>query len=103
MNPENFPTGSIYNDLEVIAAYSPFCDAMFVDREVENLSRQGELGRCLASGANIFSLRSKEAFLSYLKTLEKEASSEHLNLVKDVYGPNAGTPFLNLLTWDKEK
>jgi hypothetical protein len=103
MKPENFPTGSIYNDLDVIAAYSPFCDAMFVDLEMENLSRQGDLGRCLASGAKIFSLRSKEAFLNYVKGLENEASREHLNLVKEVYGPSAGTPFLELLTWDKMK
>ena len=103
MKPDNFPTGSIYNDLDVIAAYSPYCDAMFVDLEVESLSRQGDLGRCLATGAKFFSLRSKEAFLDYLKEVERNASSEHLALVKDVYGSSAGTPFLSLLTWDKNK
>jgi hypothetical protein len=57
----------------------------------------------LATGAKFFSLRSKEAFLDYLKELERNASSEHLALVKDVYGSSAGTPFLSLLTWDKNK
>ena len=103
MNPENYPSGSIYNDLEVIAAYSPYCDAMFVDQEMDNLSRQGDLGKCLASGARIFSLRSKEAFLEYLRQLEKDASLEHIALVKEVYGPDAGTPFIDLLNWDKRK
>lgn len=103
MNPDNFPTGSIYNELDVVAAYSPYCDAMFVDLEMESLSRQGELRRSLASGAKFFSLRSKDAFLEYLKDLERNASSEHLALVRDVYGPSAGEPFLGLLTWDKKK
>lgn len=103
MNPEKFPSGSLYNDLEVIAAYSPYCDVMFVDKEMENLTRQGDLGRCLSSGARIFSLRSKEDFLEYLKKLEADASPDHIALTKEVYGPDAGTPFRSLLTWDKKK
>jgi len=103
MKPESFPSGSIYNDLEALAAYSPYCDAMFMDEEVDHYSRQGQLRNTLEPGAKVFSLRSKEAFLAYLKDLENEATADHLELVRQVYGPNAGSPFLSLLTWDKKR
>lgn len=97
MSEENYPQGSIYNDIEAVGAFSPYCDAMFVDREIEHLTRQGDLGRYLSSGAKIFSLRNKDDFLEYLRDLERSASPEHMNLVREVYGPCAGRPFVELL------
>lgn len=97
MNPDHFPSGSLYNDLDVVAAFSPYCDAMFVDNEMENLARQGDLGKCLASGAKIFSLRSKDQFLEYLRGIESTVPQEHLDLVREVYGPDADTPYTTLL------
>ena len=99
MSPDNYPRGSIYNDLDVVSAYSPYCDAMFVDKEVEHLSRQGDLGRYLKSGAKFFSLRNKDDFLTYLRDLERSAAPEHLQLVREVYGSDAGRPFLELLKY----
>ena len=97
MNPDHFPSGSLYNDLDMVAAYSPYCDAMFVDNEMENLASQGDLRKCLASGSKIFSLRSKDQFLDYLRGLESSATQEHLALVREVYGPDAGIPYTTLL------
>ena len=29
--PDRFPKAGMYNDIDVVAMYSPFCDAMFVE------------------------------------------------------------------------
>ena len=39
---KNFPESSMYNDIDAVAMYSPFCDAIFVD-EIAHLTTQGEL------------------------------------------------------------
>ena len=55
---ESFPKGSMYNDIDVVAMYSPFCEAMFVDKEIAHLTKQGELreelgGRTHSPCANV--------------------------------------------------
>lgn len=98
--PENFPTPGIYNDIAAIAAYSGFCDAMFVDKEASHLGAQAEMKRELAGSARLFSLRKKEreAFMAYLDEVEKNADSEHIKLVHDVYGADWSKPFVDLLS-----
>jgi len=97
---ENFPNGSMYNDVDVVSAYAPFCDAMFVDKEIAHLASQAELKKELVGRARLFSLRQREreAFIDYLKGIETNAPPEHLKLVREVYGESWGTPFLQLLS-----
>ncbi|HRE04169.1 MAG TPA: hypothetical protein PKX00_01075 [Opitutaceae bacterium] len=96
---ENFPTGSLFNDVDVVAAYAPFCDAMFVDKQVSHLAAQGELKRELSSYCCLFSFRQgeHEQFLDYLANIERSASPEHLAKVTEVYGADWPTPYLDLL------
>jgi len=89
----------MFNDVDVVAAYAPFCDAMFVDKEISHLAHQGELRRELNGSATLFSLRADEdrQFLAFLDQIEADASSEHLKLVAEVYGTNWEKPYLELL------
>ena len=48
----------MYNDIDAVAMYSPFCDAMFVDKEIAHLTKQGELREEL-TGKSGFSLCAK--------------------------------------------
>jgi hypothetical protein len=90
----------MYNDVHVVSAYAPFCDAMFVDKEIAHLASQAELKKELAGRARLFSLRpqERETFIDYLKGIEANASPEHLKLVREVYGENWGSPFVQLLS-----
>jgi len=97
--PDKFPGGGMFNDVDVVAAYAPFCDAMFVDKEVSHLAHQGELRRELRGSANLFSFRADEdqQFLAFLDQIEADTSPEHLKLVTEVYGTNWEKPYLELL------
>ena len=99
--PGRFPKGSMYNDIDVVAMYSPFCEAMFVDKEIAHLTKQGELREELGGRTRFFSLRQREKneFLDYLNGIERSASAEHLALVEEVYGPPK--PYVDLLRDDR--
>jgi hypothetical protein len=95
---KNFPQSSMYNDIDAVAMYSPFCDAMFVDKEIAYLTTQGELGTEFGGEhPRFFSLRQTEEFLAYLDDIEGSASTQHLQLVEEVYGADWTTPYVDLL------
>jgi hypothetical protein len=98
-SPENYPSGSLYNDVDMVAAYSQFCDAMFVDKQVSHLASQAELKRELSGRCRLFSFRKSESedFLDYLAQIESEATTEHLAKVTEVYGADWPTPYVDLL------
>jgi hypothetical protein len=98
--PDKFPKGGVFNDIDTVAAYSPFCDAMFVDKEISHFAKQRELKKELSTNGRLFSLRANEkaAFIDFLKSIETDASGEHLRLVEEVYGPDWATPFEELLS-----
>lgn len=100
--PENFPTGSLYNDVDVVAAFAPYCDAMFVDKQVSHLATQAELKRELAPHCSIYSFRKgeDEQFLEYLAEIEKDATPAHLEKVAEVYGADWPSPYVDLLARD---
>jgi hypothetical protein len=91
--PDRFPKASMYNDIDTVAMYSPFCDAMFVDKEIAHLTNQRELREELGARTRFFSLRQSEKteFLDYLDGIEGGASAEHLQLVEEVLGQQRHT------------
>jgi len=95
----NFPRSGMFNDIEAVAAFAPYCDAMFVDKEISRLAHQPEIKKDLGGRARLFSLRhdEAEAFLDYLERIEVEAPRLHIDLVKEVYGSDWATPFWELL------
>ncbi|HTH48869.1 MAG TPA: hypothetical protein VMB21_15250 [Candidatus Limnocylindria bacterium] len=99
-NPETVGSGML-NDIDQLAAYSPFCDAMFVDKQIALLAAQGELKDELGSGARLYSLHNDggAAFLAYLDSIEQGAPAGHLEKVAEVYGKEWPKPFLELLEY----
>ena len=97
--PNTFPRAGMFNDIDLVAAYAPFCDALFIDRQIAILASQGELKDELAGVGRIFSLHEggEAAFLAYLDGIEAAAAPEHLLKVAEVYGPDWPTPYLGLL------
>ncbi len=74
------------NDVEAVAAYAPFVDAIFIDKECALLLTQGRPGRELNFRARVFSLTNREEFLAYLRQLEADASDEVRRYAKVIYG-----------------
>jgi hypothetical protein len=74
------------NDVEAVAAYAPFVDAMFIDKECSLLLRQGRPGKELNFRARIFSLTNQDEFLDYLSGLEAQAGDEMRRYAQIIYG-----------------
>src|SRR3546814_17909431 len=64
------------NDVEAVAAYAPFVDAMFIDKECALLLTQGRPGQELTFRARIFSMTNREEFMDYLSGLEVQDRSD---------------------------
>lgn len=79
-------TRGIMNDIRAIAAYAPYVDAMFVDRECAELLNEEPLKSALSYRARIFSYSNADAFLDYLRALEANASDEVRGCAKRIYG-----------------
>lgn len=79
-------TRGIMTDFQAIAAYAPYVDAMFVDRECALLLKEGELRDELDYRAQIFSYANKDDFLAYLRELEARASAEVRDFAGRIYG-----------------
>lgn len=96
---ETFPRAGMSNDIDLVAAYAPFCDALFVDKQISHLAAQPELKRELAGSGQLFSLRDGEdqEFLKYLDQIETAASPAHLDAVAAVYGACWPKPYMELL------
>ena len=77
------------NDVEAVAAYAPFVDAMFIDKECALLLTQGRHRKELQYRARIFSLTNRDEFLDYLRAMEAEASDEVRSYAQIIYGLDA--------------
>ena len=74
------------NDVKMISGYAPYVDAMFIDNECAALLSEEPLKSELKFKARIFSLNSKDDFLEYLRSIERDADPKILKSVRDVYG-----------------
>ncbi|HAN09533.1 MAG TPA: hypothetical protein DCP90_02855 [Clostridiales bacterium] len=77
---------SIVNDIKVISTYLPYCDSMFIDNECAKLLSDEPVNSRIGFDTKVFSLSSKNNFLSYLDDIKEEVTQEHLDLVVELYG-----------------
>ncbi len=90
------PKGHPFNDVDMLSAYLPYCDVMFVDTEMRGLLDEKPLKTTLNYGTRIFSLRAKQEFLDFLDQIESSASAEHLAKVREVYGDGWEKPYVEV-------
>lgn len=77
---------SLINDFQAIAAYAPYVDAMFIDRECAALLGEGDLRQQLCYRAKIYSHTNKDEFIAYLRELEARATAEVRSYAMRIYG-----------------
>lgn len=95
-------------DVQFISSYLPYCDALFVDKESEQLLKEFPKNtpnhlRLKEFSAKVFSLRNKEQFLEYLDSVVNEIPNEQLEIVKDVSGEDYGKPYWEIIEYEKRE
>jgi hypothetical protein len=85
-------------DIQMIGAYLPYMDAIFVDRffggELRSKPIRDEVERFRA---RVFTAADLRKFLDYLETIESNVSSELRSAVTDVYGDEWLQPYRDVL------
>lgn len=98
------PSRGTITDVSAIASLAPYCQAMFLDKEMAAYLREAPLKDEIERfGTRIFSLNSRERFVAFLDELEENAGPPWAALVERVYGPDWLEPFLSVVVDGKER
>ena len=79
-------TRGFMNDIMAISTYSPYVDAMFIDKECASLLSEQPLASDLHYRARIFSMANVGEFIKYLDDLESEITEDVRALATRIYG-----------------
>ena len=82
------PTQGFSVDVDAMGCLVPYCDAMFMDREIAGLWKdiQSSPARRLPYETKVFSKASKDEFLSYLEQLDQSVPAEQRRYSDEVVG-----------------
>jgi len=97
------PSDGIANDISMVSTILPYCDAMFIDREMHGILNHAELKEDVKNKykTNIYSVANKKEIMEYLDSIESAASEAHLKKVKEVYGEDWPKPFIEMYNYKK--
>ncbi len=95
-NGQKAPTGSMWTDIDMVSVLLPYCDAVFVDREIGGLLSEGGITGKLGCQTKVFSRRSYDDFLAYLREIEHSATDKHIETLRQVYGEDYATPYTTM-------
>ena len=91
------PDQGTANDIDLVSAYLPYCDAMLVDNRTRAMLERGVPKKhTLNYPCRLFSPNVGKKFLVYLKNVEAEADPLILALVRQVYGETWLKPFVTM-------
>ena len=97
------PDDGASNDIRMVSAYMPYCDAMLVDNRIRAMLTSLPKLYALQYPCRLFSRNNGDSFLTYLKDLERDGDPLILALVRDVYGPDWPTPFVEMYEVDRRR
>lgn len=75
-----------YTDLDHIAHYAPYCDAIAIDNAMAELMKKPDVALSETYGVKVFSLNTVEAFHAWLDEIEASMTDEHHEALTAVYG-----------------
>jgi ribosomal protein S18 acetylase RimI-like enzyme len=87
------PDRGMMTDVTTVSTLLPYCDAMFIDNRCHRLLKAATEGAGLVYDASVFSLARRDELVAWLDELEASVSTEHLALVKQVYGDSWLEPY----------
>jgi ribosomal protein S27AE len=82
------PTRGFTTDVDTVSNLLPYCDAMFMDREIAGLWKETQLSPShrLPYATKVFSLQSKQQFLDYLEALDRAVPAEQRKYAEEFLG-----------------
>ncbi len=83
-------------DIRMVSVLLPYCDAMFVDREMHALLSENPTADRVGFRTKVFSARNSEEFITFLQSIKNDAPTKHLSLLKEVYGDDWADPYYGL-------
>lgn len=83
---KRLPNRGTMNDIEAIATYGPYVDAMFLDRECAALLNEEPLKSDLPINGRVFSTANGAEFIEYLEELSSNAPADVRKLAASIYG-----------------
>lgn len=89
MKKENIKS-SFSIDVMAMSTLLPFCDAMFLEKQMAGFFRDNPLKNVLSKMPRIFSLAGKNDFWNIFNSIEASTVKDHLQLVTQVYGADWG-------------
>lgn len=90
------PNVGTSNDLSFISAFTPYCDALFIDNAFKENIKQGDKNLKLGISSKFYSANDFKGFFDYLDSIEASAPKDHLEKVKEVYGDDWGQPYTTM-------
>lgn len=78
--------GGVFFDVQHIATYAPYSDAIFIDNQMANLVKQPTVGITDRFGTQVFSRSTMDEFLSWLDNVESSMTQEHEEALRRAYG-----------------
>jgi hypothetical protein len=100
---QKLPDEGMATDINVISTLLPYCDAMFVDNFSRSLLNEIPKTHKLPYTCAVFSSKTSTEFLKYLSDIRNGAAPEHLELLKEVYGPTVLRPPTSIYGVGKRK
>lgn len=97
------PDDGASNDIRVVSAYMPYCDAMLVDNRVRAMLMSLPKRHVLDYPCRVFSKSNGNEFLAYLQDIERDADPLIMALVRDVYGQEWPKPFLEMYEVERRR
>lgn len=97
------PDQGMANDINVVSAYLPYCDAMLIDNRVRAMLTSLPKRHALDYPCRVFSRNNGDEFLAYLGSIEQEADPLILSLVRQVYGQDWPRPFLTMYDVERRR
>jgi hypothetical protein len=90
------PDRGMWTDITTVSTLLPYCDAMFIDNRCHRLLQEATDGARLDYDAAVFSMGSRDELLEWLDEVEASAASDHVALVKHVYGDSWLEPYSSM-------
>jgi hypothetical protein len=85
------------DDIQAVATYAPYCDAMFVDNQMRALLTDSPLAAQLPRDLQVFAVDCRAEFENWLDEVERDVPQGHVQLMTEVYGPEWLEPYTGIL------
>jgi hypothetical protein len=82
----------IFQDIDHIATFAPYCDAVFIDRQMESLVRDGRIALSKRFGTLVFCEANWKDFELWLDKIENSLSQTQADALKIAYPNSIANP-----------